>query len=245
MAVNNYSRRPDSFPNEEERQYTSTKAEGQWQWDRDAQQMSPQLYSDGKGGNAGRSLYPNHVSDTKMGSNQEQRVHPQEQAMEVGFEDSAAPQTLERLDRSFHNDIMKLMKEQDDAEDSENARHREKIANINNQYQEKLSVLRAQHAARRKDLLQRESHARLQQYQLAGMSPLRSNSGPSDMDMGRHGYEAPDSVPGEPHRQYGGGVQFDSYRQRHESFGRGRMQVADTRVPTPGGRLYNTGPRYY
>lgn len=79
----------------------------------------------GKGGNAGRSLYPNHVSDTKMGSNQEQRVHPQEQAMEVGFEDSAAPQTLERLDRSFHNDIMKLMKEQDDAEDSENARHRE------------------------------------------------------------------------------------------------------------------------
>lgn len=48
LMVNNYSKRPDSFPTEEERQYTSKKAEGQWQWERDAQQMSPQLYSDGK-----------------------------------------------------------------------------------------------------------------------------------------------------------------------------------------------------
>uniref|UniRef100_A0A803L174 Uncharacterized protein n=1 Tax=Chenopodium quinoa TaxID=63459 RepID=A0A803L174_CHEQI len=44
--VNNYSGRPDSFPPEDEHQYTSKKAEGQWRWERDAQQMSPQLYSD-------------------------------------------------------------------------------------------------------------------------------------------------------------------------------------------------------
>ena len=47
LGVNSYPGRPDSFPAEEGRQYTPTKAEAQWQWDRDAQRMSPQLYSDG------------------------------------------------------------------------------------------------------------------------------------------------------------------------------------------------------
>lgn len=243
--VNSYSGRPDSFPTEEERQYTARKAEGQWQWDRDAQQMSPQLYSDGQGGHAGRSIYPNQMPDTIMGSNQEQRVHPQEQDMEVGYEDSPAPQTLERLDQKFHNDIMKLVKEQDDAEDAEIARHKEKITEINNQYQENLSALRARLAIRREELLRRESQVRLQKYQLAGVSPYRNNSGPSDMNQVRQGYGALDAVPVEPHRQFGGGVELDSYRQRHEPYGRGRMQGADTRVPTPGGRVYNTGPRYY
>ncbi|XP_021744940.1 uncharacterized protein LOC110710902 [Chenopodium quinoa] len=246
--VNNYSGRPDSFPPEDEHQYTSKKAEGQWRWERDAQQMSPQLYSDGQGGNAGRSFYPNQMQDTKMGSNQEQRVHPQEQDMEVGYEDNPVPQTLERLDQKFHSDIMKFTKEQGDAEDAETARHREKIIEINNQYQEKLSSLRAKYATLREELLQRESQARLQTYQLAGMTPYQNNSGPVDMNQGHHGphgYGAPDMAPGEPHRQFGGRVEFDSYRERHESFGRGRIQGADTRVPTPGGRVYNTGPRYY
>lgn len=127
----------------------------------------------------------------------------------------------------------------------------QKIIEINNQYQEKLSALRARHAIRREDLLRRESQARLRKHQLSGMSPYRNNSGPSgptsDMNQGRHGYGAPDLIPGEPHRQFGsGGGEFDSYRQRQESFGRGRMQGTDTsRVPTPGGRVYNTGSRYY
>lgn len=47
LGVNSYPGRPDSFPAEEGRQYTPTNAEAQWQWDRDAQRMSPQLYSDG------------------------------------------------------------------------------------------------------------------------------------------------------------------------------------------------------
>lgn len=124
----------------------------------------------------------------------------------------------------------------------------QKITEINNQYQENLSALRARHAIRREELLQREAQARLQTYQLAGMDAYQNNSGPSDMNQGRHGYGAPDLIPGEPHREYGRpgrGTQFNSYRQRQESFGRGRMQGAETRVPTPGGRVYNTGPRYY
>lgn len=242
---NNFPGRPDSFPVAEERQYTSTKAEGQWEWDRDAQQMSPHLYSDGKGGNASRSFYPNQIPDTKLGSNQESRVHPQEQDMEIGYEDNPAPQTLEVLDQKFRDDIMKLTKDQVDAEDAENARHREKIIEINNHYQEKLSALRAQHATRREEILRKESQARLQQYQLAGMSHHQNNTGPSDMVQGHHGYGgALGPGTGEPQRQYGSD-QFDSYRQIPESFGRGRMQGADTRVPTPGGRVYNTGPRYY
>ncbi|XP_021746617.1 uncharacterized protein LOC110712457 [Chenopodium quinoa] len=246
--VNNYFGRPDSFPTEDERQYTSKKEEGQWRWERDAQQMSPQLYSAGQGGNAGRSFYPNQMPDTKMSSNQEQRVHPQEQDMEVGYEDNPVPQNLERLDQKFHSDIMKFIKEQNDAEDAETARHRKKIIEINNQYQEKLSALRAKHATLREELLQRESQARLQTYQLAGMTPYQNNSGPVDMNQvhhGPHGYGAPDMAPGEPRRQFGGRVEFDSYRERHESFGRGRIQGTDTRVPTPGGRVYDTGPRYY
>ncbi|CAO2829729.1 unnamed protein product [Amaranthus hypochondriacus] len=243
LGVNSYPGRPDSFPAEEGRQYTPTNAEAQWQWDRDAQQMSPQLYSDGHGGNAGRSSYPNQMPDTKMSSNLEQRVHAQPQApdMEVGYEDNAAQETFKILDQKFHNDIMTLIKEQDDAEDAENVRHREKIIEINTQYQEKLSALRAKQSARREELLQRESQARLQQYQIACRSPYRNNVGRNVMNQGHHGYGAPDMIPNEPLGQYDGANQFDSYRQHHESFGRGRMQAAaDTRIPTPGGRVYNT-----
>lgn len=245
MATN-FSGRSDSYPAEEEQQYASTKAEGQWQWDRDAQQMSPHLYSDGgQGGNSSRSFYPNQMPDSKLGSNQEARVHPQEQDMEIGYEDNPAMPSLEGLEQKFRDDIMKLTKEHIEAEDAENARHKEKIIEITNQYQEKLAALRTRHATRREEILRKESQARLQQYQLAGMSHYQNSSGPSDMGQGHHGYGgAPGTAPGEPQRPYGGG-QFDSYRQRPESFARGRMQGAESRVPTPGGRVYNTGPRYY
>lgn len=245
-VASNFSGRPDSYPAEEEQQYGSTKAEGQWQWDRDAQQMSPHLYSDGgQGGTAGRSHYPSQIPDSKLGSSQESRVHPQEQDMEIGYEDNPALPTLEGLEQKFRGDIMKLTKEDADAEDAENARHKEKIIEINNHYQEKLSALRGRYATRREEILRKESQARLQEYQLAGMSHYQNNSGPSEMGRGHHEYGgARGVVTGEPQQQYGGD-QFDSYRQRPESFGRGR---ADTRVPTPGGRVYNIGgggPRYY
>ena len=45
--------------------------------------------------------------------------------MEVGYEQDLLSQTLEGLEKKFLDDIMKLAKEQNDAEDAENIRHRE------------------------------------------------------------------------------------------------------------------------
>lgn len=45
--------------------------------------------------------------------------------MEIGYEDNPLLQTFEGLDKKFLNEIMKLVKEQTDAEDAENVRHRE------------------------------------------------------------------------------------------------------------------------
>jgi len=45
--------------------------------------------------------------------------------MDIGYEGNPLLQTFEVLEQKFHNDIMKLAKEQNDAEDSENARHKE------------------------------------------------------------------------------------------------------------------------
>ncbi|GAB4836210.1 hypothetical protein Ancab_001126 [Ancistrocladus abbreviatus] len=238
-GMNSFPGRPDSFPAEEERPYASAQPEGQWHWERDAQRMSPHLYSEG------RAIHQNQIRDPRSGSPQEGRVHPQDQDMEIGYDDKPALQSLEALERKFNDDLMKLTKDQIDAEDAENARHREKIVEINNDYQENLSALRARHASRREEFLRRESQARLQQYQLATMNHYQNNTGPSD--VGHRGFggapaPGPGVVSGEAPLPYGGG-QFDSYRQHPESFGRGgRMQA---RVPTPGGRVYNTGPRYY
>ena len=45
--------------------------------------------------------------------------------MEVGYEQNLLSQTLEGLEEKFLDDIMKLAKEQNDAKDAENIRHRE------------------------------------------------------------------------------------------------------------------------
>lgn len=44
---------------------------------------------------------------------------------EVGFEDTNHPHTFESLEEKFLEDIIKLTKEQQEAEDKENARHRD------------------------------------------------------------------------------------------------------------------------
>lgn len=45
--------------------------------------------------------------------------------MEIGYEEHTIPPTFESLEQKFIDDIMKLTKEQQEAEDAENARHRE------------------------------------------------------------------------------------------------------------------------
>ncbi|KAL5722783.1 hypothetical protein ACHQM5_006258 [Ranunculus cassubicifolius] len=51
-GANHFSGRSDAFPGEEENQYISSKAEGQWQWDRDGAKgpnpVSSQHYNEGK-----------------------------------------------------------------------------------------------------------------------------------------------------------------------------------------------------
>lgn len=45
--------------------------------------------------------------------------------MDVGYEGNHLSQTFEGLEQNFRDDIIKLTKEQNDAEDAEYARHRE------------------------------------------------------------------------------------------------------------------------
>lgn len=45
--------------------------------------------------------------------------------MNIGYEENLMPQTFEGLEQKFLDDIMKLSKEQINAEDAEIARHRE------------------------------------------------------------------------------------------------------------------------
>jgi hypothetical protein len=84
----------------------------------------------GQGGNGARSYYHGPPPDPKSGlenqSNKEaSRIQPHEQDMELGFEDNSLPMSFEGLERKFFDEVMKLAKEQSDAEDVENARHRE------------------------------------------------------------------------------------------------------------------------
>lgn len=48
-----------------------------------------------------------------------------EEDMDIGYEDKHVLHTFEGLEQRFFDDIMKLYREQTDAEDAENARHRE------------------------------------------------------------------------------------------------------------------------
>eukprot|EP00258_Populus_trichocarpa_P007342 XP_002311929.3 uncharacterized protein LOC7486877 [Populus trichocarpa] len=233
--------------------YKSSKAEGQWQWDRDSQNVHNQLpthtFSEGQVGSGARSYYHGQPPDRKMGlesqSNKEAGgTQPHDQDMELGFEDNSLPMSFEGLERKFFDEVTKLAKERGDAEVAENARHRGKIIEINTRYQEKLYALRAQQANRREEFLRKESQARLSQYQLASMSHY-PNTGLQDA-RGYSGAAATGPISaGETHRAYASS-QFESYRGRPQYGGRGRAQGNEGRIPYPEGRVYNNaGARHY
>lgn len=83
----------------------------------------------GQRNDASRSSYQGQRPDSKLVLEKQGSKDPRDQAqqedMELGYEDNAPPQTFEGLEQKFIQDIMKLTKEQQDAEDTENARHRE------------------------------------------------------------------------------------------------------------------------
>lgn len=114
----------------------------------------------------------------------------------------------------------------------------QKIMEINNKYQEKLSVLRAQQANRREEFLRRESEARLQQYQQAGTNHLQARTGPNNPQ----GY-----VPAVPPQPYP-----TDHRDHINIYGQspflsvGGNQGTEGRVPYPQGRVYgNSSGRSY
>lgn len=58
-------------------------------------------------------------------SSKDARTQAREEDMNVGYEGNHLSHTFEGLEQKFLDEVLKLAKEQSDAEDSENARHRE------------------------------------------------------------------------------------------------------------------------
>lgn len=83
----------------------------------------------GQDGDITRSYFQGQRTDPKLAlekqSNNDARSQPVNEDMDIGYEDNPISQTFEGLEQKFFDDIMKLAKEQSNAEDAENARHRE------------------------------------------------------------------------------------------------------------------------
>ncbi|PKA45806.1 hypothetical protein AXF42_Ash018357 [Apostasia shenzhenica] len=234
---NQFSGRAD-----EEHQYMSSNTEGQWQWDRGIQKganaMSPHMYKEDQGSDVSRSAHNNLRSDSKMASEKQMvrdsrgQLLPNQDEMEYGYED--IPQTFETLEQKFLQDIMKLTKEHQEAEDQENARHREKLNEINSKYLENLMTTRARQATHRDDFLLKEMQALHQQYRHACLSSYHNNTAPSDAYAGSYSATAALAVPHQSHER----VNFEPYRG-------GRGRGSQSRGQHRGGRSYNSGGRYY
>ncbi|KAK7272267.1 hypothetical protein RJT34_28757 [Clitoria ternatea] len=240
-------------PERENAPYSNSKHEGSWRWEMDASNMpnsmTSRLFNEGQGGDASRSYFQGQRPDSKSAlqnqSSNDGRSQPHEENMDVGYEGNNLSQTFEGLEQKFLDEIIKLAKEQNDAEDSENARHREKIKAINVQYEEKLAELRARHANHRDEFLQRESHARQHQYQQIIMDPHPSSGMvPSHNSHDYNSVNASAAAIGEARRDYSGD-HFDPYRERARFLGGARDHRFEPRGPYPGGRVYDTGSRYY
>ncbi|KAJ1297762.1 hypothetical protein BS78_01G401600 [Paspalum vaginatum] len=256
---NSYSGR-DPAQASGEPQYTPPKVR-QSQWDQGGPNIPNQVpsyaYNKGQGAGGTQSFYDGQRSDPKVGlekqPSKETRDQPRTDRTETRHKDYNLPQTFEGLEQSFHEDIMMLSKELQDAEDAENSRHRERLKEINAQYQEKLLALRAQQANYRDEFLRKESLARQQQYQQASMNHYANNSATGE----QHGYHpTADGTPvaaggayGEAHRAYSSG-QYESfsgspdYPEFHGG-GRGRGRGFEHRGQYPGGRAYNSGGRRF
>lgn len=234
----------------------------QWRWERESPKlptnsMSPNMFPEGQGSEASRPYYQGQRTDPRLAlenqGGKDPRAQPREEDMDIGYEDKPVQQTLEGLEQKFLDDIMKLTKEQNDAEDAENSRHRERINAINTQYQEQLVALRARQANHRDEVLRRECHARKQQYEQVALDNYRHSS----MNASNaRGYVA-NSPAGERQVAYNSPAgerqgaynadSYDSYRGETARYlgNSGRDHGYEPRVQYPGGRVYDTGSRYY
>lgn len=83
----------------------------------------------GQVGDTSRSYFQGQRSDPKLALESQNNSDPRSQShiedMDLGYEDKPSLQSFEDLEQKFLDDIRQLAKEQNDAEDAENARHRE------------------------------------------------------------------------------------------------------------------------
>ncbi|XVE59708.1 hypothetical protein DITRI_Ditri05aG0067900 [Diplodiscus trichospermus] len=246
----------EAFTPERDQPYTTPKLDGQWRWESDGSKASntvaSKIFNEGQGTDGSRTYFQGQRPDPIQSlekQNVDPRSRPHDENMDAGPEQNLLSQTLEGLEKKFLDDIMHLAKEQNDAEDAENTRHRERINAINTQYQEQLTALRARHASRRDEFLRKESFLRQQQYQQAVMEyyPRVSLAPDHTTSIGNpHGYSgvANSAAVGDGHRGYNSD-NFDSYRERARFLGGARNQGFEPRGSYPGGRVYDTGSRYY
>ncbi|KAF7805766.1 uncharacterized protein G2W53_037927 [Senna tora] len=167
----NFEEQLEAFTPERENPYANSKLDGQWRWEIDGSNMSNSMafYNEA---HFMIFLYASFFQFTMNGKyclsgqgGDAARTQAHKEDNDVVYQVNNLSQTFEGLEQKFLDDILKLAKEQNDAEDAEIARHREKINAINAQYEEKLAALRARHATSRGEFLQRESQARQHQYQ--------------------------------------------------------------------------------
>ncbi|XVF69308.1 hypothetical protein PTKIN_Ptkin11bG0070500 [Pterospermum kingtungense] len=246
----------EAFTPERDQPYGTPKSNGHWKWERDeskvSNSMAARMFNEGQVSDGSRTYFQGARPDSKLSleeQNADPRSRPLDENMEAGYEQNLLSESLEGLEKKFLDGIMKLAKEQNDAEDAENTRHREKINAINTQYQEQLAALRARHANRRDEFLRKESLARQQQYQQAMMdqyprgSLASANSIPSGNPHGYNGVSGAAAV-GDVHRGYNS-ENFNSYRERSRFLGGARGHDFEPRDSYPKGRVYDSGSRYY
>lgn len=174
---------------------------------------------------------------------------------EAGFDQQAMTQTLESLEQKFVQETMQLTKDLNDAEDKENARHRQAIREIQEQYQQKMVSLRAQQGKRRDEFLRQEAHFRQQQYHqyqhqqsqsgskfynydLGGPIPGGFNNGPREQPgYGSSSVDRNDG-PGDNYGSFRGG----SFRNSSHSY---RNTAYDSGMVHSGNQGYDAGPYRY
>ncbi|KAJ3682724.1 hypothetical protein LUZ60_012951 [Juncus effusus] len=167
-------------------------AQQHWNWD-----PNNTGYTEGQANVASQAaLYDAQRQDSNLGQ-QKAQTPPTNNAnnklQTAGYEDinnninASIPQTIDSLEQKFLQDINKLSKEHNEAEDSEISRHRERLNEITAQYHEKLTAIRSQHLKLREEFAKKEAQFRFQQYQQYSPNPA-----PAPMPSGpHHAYPVP------------------------------------------------------
>lgn len=118
----------------------------------------------------------------------------------------------------------------------------QRINAINAQYEDQLVALRARHATRRDEFLGKELQARQQHYLQAIMDRYPDSGTATAPD---DPYTCPPPVGEGYHQPPYNTNRYDSYRERARFLGGPRDHGFEPRGPFPGGRVYDTGSRYY